>query len=107
LPDLIYTNTNEINCASLVKLSLYSVYRLSFLYPGGASGLGEAVVRHLVEHKANAVIFDLNESGIELAKSLGSQVLFVKVNVCDESMFVCHRKRYMHCIDLTSSLLLI
>ena len=52
---------------------------------GGASGLGEATVRTLVEKGARCAIFDLNEEkGDALARDLGDSVIFQKVNVADE-----------------------
>ena len=52
---------------------------------GGASGLGEATVRKLVEMDNKAVIFDLNkERGDTLVEELGEAVLFQEVNVADD-----------------------
>lgn len=52
---------------------------------GGASGLGEATVKNIVEHGGKALIMDFNEEkGAQLAEALGDQVLFVKTNVTDE-----------------------
>jgi len=52
---------------------------------GGASGLGEGVVRILHEAGANVVILDLQEDlGTELVKNLGERALFVKCNVTSE-----------------------
>ncbi|ORX63192.1 NAD(P)-binding protein [Hesseltinella vesiculosa] len=46
----------------------------TFIVTGGASGLGEATVRHLVSLGANVAIFDLNKEGAEgIAKELGGQ----------------------------------
>lgn len=53
---------------------------------GGASGLGEACVRLMVQSGAKAVIIDLNsEAGESLAKELGSAALFLKANVTTEA----------------------
>ncbi len=53
---------------------------------GGASGLGEATTRLLVENGANVVILDLNDAlGHALAHELGATVRFHKTNVTDES----------------------
>lgn len=58
----------------------------TFLVSGGASGLGAACVKKFVSAGANVVIADLNEQvGGALAKELGSQTLFVKTNVSDET----------------------
>ncbi|CAM0135666.1 hypothetical protein VKS41_005318 [Umbelopsis sp. WA50703] len=44
----------------------------TFIVTGGASGLGEATARHLIERGANVAIFDLNaERAAEVAKELG------------------------------------
>lgn len=53
---------------------------------GGASGLGEAVMRNVVAHGGKAVIFDVKEEeGKALEQELGDAVLFTKTNVVDES----------------------
>lgn len=53
---------------------------------GGASGLGLAVARHLVEEReARVAIFDLNEeNGKEVAQELGERALFVPTDVTSE-----------------------
>lgn len=53
---------------------------------GGASGLGEATVRRVIEQGGKAVILDLNEErGKNLVGELGNNnVLYVKTNVTDE-----------------------
>jgi NAD(P)-dependent dehydrogenase (short-subunit alcohol dehydrogenase family) len=52
---------------------------------GGASGLGEACARLMVQAGAKAVIADLNtEAGNALAKELGDAALFQQTNVTDE-----------------------
>ncbi|MGP9689301.1 SDR family NAD(P)-dependent oxidoreductase [Psychrobacter sp. AOP22-C1-C5] len=54
----------------------------SFLVTGGASGLGEAVVRAIVTKGGNVVIADLNESaGKTLVDELGANVRFVRCDV--------------------------
>jgi NAD(P)-dependent dehydrogenase (short-subunit alcohol dehydrogenase family) len=53
---------------------------------GGASGIGEGVVRALVAKGARVAVFDLNEAaGRKLAGELGSAVVFAGVNVADEA----------------------
>ncbi len=53
---------------------------------GGASGLGEAVVRRLVKSGRAAVICDLNEErGRALAAELGKSALFVRTDVSVEA----------------------
>ena len=53
---------------------------------GGASGLGEATTRALVERGATVTIADLNEEkGAALAEALGPNASFVRCDVTDES----------------------
>lgn len=53
---------------------------------GGASGLGLAVARHLLEHGARVVLFDVNaEKGEAAAASLGEHASFRTVDVTDEA----------------------
>ncbi|RLA56034.1 MAG: 3-hydroxyacyl-CoA dehydrogenase [Gammaproteobacteria bacterium] len=52
---------------------------------GGASGLGEATVRRFAGIGAKIAIFDMNEErGSAIAKELGTDVIFHKVDVADE-----------------------
>ncbi|WP_058369716.1 SDR family NAD(P)-dependent oxidoreductase [Psychrobacter sp. ENNN9_III] len=54
----------------------------SFLVTGGASGLGESVVRAIVAQGGKAVIADLNESaGQALVDELGDNVRFVRCDI--------------------------
>ena len=54
----------------------------SFLVTGGASGLGESVVRAIVTQGGKVVIADLNESaGQDLVNELGGSVRFVRCDV--------------------------
>ena len=54
----------------------------SFLVTGGASGLGESVVRAIVSQGGKAVIADLNEStGQALVNELGDNVRFARCDV--------------------------
>lgn len=54
----------------------------SFLVTGGASGLGEAVVRAITAQGGKVVIADLNEeTGTALAHELGDNVRFVRCDV--------------------------
>jgi NAD(P)-dependent dehydrogenase (short-subunit alcohol dehydrogenase family) len=56
------------------------------LVTGGASGLGEACVRHFVEEGARAGILDVDEDkGRRLATELGSRVVFCKTDVTSEA----------------------
>ena len=57
----------------------------TILVTGGASGLGAACVRLMVQSGANVVIVDLNdENGYALATELGSAATFSKTNVVEE-----------------------
>jgi NAD(P)-dependent dehydrogenase (short-subunit alcohol dehydrogenase family) len=57
----------------------------TFIVTGGASGLGEATVRMLVEGGANVVIADLQvEKGQALVQSLGKQTRFIKTDITNE-----------------------
>jgi NAD(P)-dependent dehydrogenase (short-subunit alcohol dehydrogenase family) len=60
---------------------------------GGASGLGEATVRHFARLGASVAIWDTNaEKGAALAEELGGQSIFVKTDVTDE-------KSVQHAVD--------
>jgi 3-hydroxyacyl-CoA dehydrogenase / 3-hydroxy-2-methylbutyryl-CoA dehydrogenase len=53
---------------------------------GGASGIGQAVVRAIVGKGARAAIFDLNDAaGQAMEKELGSSVIYAGANVADEA----------------------
>lgn len=55
------------------------------LVTGGASGLGEAVVRNIVKQGGKVVIVDLDVTrGEALSKQLGEQAIFIETNVADE-----------------------
>jgi NAD(P)-dependent dehydrogenase (short-subunit alcohol dehydrogenase family) len=57
----------------------------AFVVTGGASGLGEAVTRALVEQGGSVVVADVNDdAGSALAESLGKNVLFVHTDVTSE-----------------------
>ena len=52
---------------------------------GGASGLGEATIRMIVQKGGKAVIFDQSEAnGVRLQNELGEAVLFLKTDVTNE-----------------------
>jgi 3-hydroxyacyl-CoA dehydrogenase / 3-hydroxy-2-methylbutyryl-CoA dehydrogenase len=53
---------------------------------GGASGLGEAAVRRILESGGRAVILDMSkENGEKLAAELGDRTLFMKADISDEN----------------------
>ena len=59
---------------------------LNALVTGAASGLGEAVARHLVRAGARVVLADVNTSqGEALAAELGDNARFVKTDITDEA----------------------
>jgi NAD(P)-dependent dehydrogenase (short-subunit alcohol dehydrogenase family) len=56
------------------------------LVTGGASGLGEATTRRLIERGARVTIFDMNaQRGTELAQSMGGGTRFVAGDVTSEA----------------------
>lgn len=56
------------------------------LITGGASGLGEACVRHFIGKGGKAAILDVaEETGSALVDKLGSSVIFCKTDVTDEA----------------------
>jgi NAD(P)-dependent dehydrogenase (short-subunit alcohol dehydrogenase family) len=58
----------------------------TFLITGGASGLGEACARHIVQSGGNAVIADLNAStGAALVAQLGASARFDATDVTSEA----------------------
>ncbi len=58
----------------------------TFIVTGGASGLGGATARMVVEGGGNAVIADLKDAeGQALAQELGKQAKFVRTDVTDEA----------------------
>ena len=55
------------------------------LITGGASGLGEATVRKIVENGGQAVILDLSEEqGKRVVEELGTAVSFIKTDVTSD-----------------------
>ncbi|MGE5090122.1 MAG: SDR family NAD(P)-dependent oxidoreductase [Candidatus Levyibacteriota bacterium] len=57
-----------------------------FIVTGGASGLGAATARMLVEEGGRVVIADLNEEGARaLLRELGTAATFVRTDVTDET----------------------
>ena len=57
-----------------------------FVVTGGASGLGAATARYLVEHAARVVMVDMNrELGQSLAQELGENAQFQQLDVTDEN----------------------
>jgi len=57
----------------------------TFIVSGGASGLGEATVRHLIAQGGKVVIADLNElGGRALASELGDNAVFTQVNITSD-----------------------
>ena len=60
--------------------------QLKAVVTGGASGLGHAVARRIASEGGRVAILDVNESqGREAAQALGSQAMFVRTDVSNES----------------------
>ena len=58
----------------------------AFVVTGGASGLGAATARMLVDGGGRVIVADLKEDdGRALASSLGGDAHFVRTDVCDEA----------------------
>jgi len=54
----------------------------TFLITGGASGLGFATARMIIENGGNAVLLDVNEElGITANTNLGAKSKFIKTDV--------------------------
>jgi NAD(P)-dependent dehydrogenase (short-subunit alcohol dehydrogenase family) len=57
----------------------------TFLITGGASGLGLATAKMIIENGGNTVLLDINENAAEQAlQDLGKQAIFAKTDVCSE-----------------------
>jgi NAD(P)-dependent dehydrogenase (short-subunit alcohol dehydrogenase family) len=57
----------------------------TFIITGGASGLGEATLRSIVETGGNAAAFDVSDGkGEKLAEELGDSVIYCRTDVTDE-----------------------
>lgn len=57
----------------------------TFLITGGASGLGYATAKMIIENDGNSVLLDVNvESGEKAENELGKNALFVKTDVTSE-----------------------
>lgn len=66
-----------------------NIQRNTFVVSGGASGLGEATSRMIVENGGNVVILDVNaETGNDLEAQLGDSVLFVQADITQEAAVV-------------------
>lgn len=60
-------------------------YDVVAVVTGGASGLGEATVRQIVEQGGKSIIFDVNdERGQAIVEELGQHALYVRVDVTKE-----------------------
>ena len=58
----------------------------TFLITGACSGLGEATAIHLVKHKANVILADINiDAGQRLVNELNGKALFVPMDVTKQS----------------------
>lgn len=62
-----------------------NIQKKTFLVTGGASGLGFATAKMIVENGGNAVLLDINEEAGQKAElELGKQARFAKTDVSDE-----------------------
>jgi NAD(P)-dependent dehydrogenase (short-subunit alcohol dehydrogenase family) len=62
-----------------------NIQQKTFLVTGGASGLGLATAKMIVDNGGNAVLLDINEEAGQKAESeLGPQARFAKTDVSDE-----------------------
>jgi NAD(P)-dependent dehydrogenase (short-subunit alcohol dehydrogenase family) len=62
-----------------------NIQNKTFLVTGGASGLGLATAKMIIENGGNAVILDVNaEAGAKAEVDLGKAVKFVKTDVANE-----------------------
>ncbi len=62
-----------------------NIQRNTFVVSGGASGLGEATSRMIVENGGNVVILDVNvEAGNNLEAQLGDSALFIQTDITQE-----------------------
>src|SRR5438046_2844026 len=58
----------------------------TFIVTGGASGLGAATARMIVDGRGNVVLADVNaKDGEALAQELGDHALFVRTDVADDA----------------------
>ena len=56
------------------------------LVTGGASGLGEACVRMLIQKGARVAIIDMDKNkGVTLAKELGENTIYIRTDISDEA----------------------
>ncbi len=63
-----------------------NIHQKTFLVTGGASGLGLATAKMIIENGGNTVLLDINETaGQEAEAQLGQNARFVKTDVASES----------------------
>jgi 3-hydroxyacyl-CoA dehydrogenase / 3-hydroxy-2-methylbutyryl-CoA dehydrogenase len=74
-----------------VRIGLKGVCKMKLeevkaIVTGGASGLGEATVRRIIQNGGHAAILDLSEErGEALSEELGKNVFFIKTDVTSET----------------------
>lgn len=63
-----------------------NIQNKTFLIGGGASGLGLATAKMIIENGGSAILADINEvAGAAAEKALGEKVLFIQTDVTSES----------------------
>ncbi|HLO42862.1 MAG TPA: 3-hydroxyacyl-CoA dehydrogenase [Leadbetterella sp.] len=68
------------------KNKLMKIQNKTFLITGGASGLGLATAKMIIENGGNTVLLDVNAEAGEIAeRELGKNALFVKTDVTSEA----------------------
>jgi NAD(P)-dependent dehydrogenase (short-subunit alcohol dehydrogenase family) len=83
---MAFISSHQNNEASYVRPAIPTISGQAALVAGGASGLGEATVRCLVEADAFAIVLDRDRSrGEALADELGDSVCFVHGDICQEA----------------------
>lgn len=78
---MAYKSTGPIDCS--IKLDTSNLKGRTAIVTGGASGIGLAYVRKLIEAGAYVVIADVNEEGgKKVQEEMGKAAVFVKCDVC-------------------------
>ena len=77
----------------------------SVIVTGGASGIGAAIVRLIIERGGKAGIIDLNEeAGNKLVAELGKRAVFSPADVCDEDQMISAVRSIENSLSLINGL---